>query len=296
MTPTVSQLRAFVAVAQAAHFTRAAEAIGVSQPALSKDIRRLEEAVGAVLFDRSARSSTLTAAGRTLLPYAQGVLGSLDEFTVAAAALQRGQLGHVRLAASPSMLDRLVPEVMARLDAAGHAIELEVLEVDTGNVSGALAAGTAEIGVGHFVTVVPGFADSVIGRDEVVAMLASDHDLAAGDVIDLRGLSELPLLLWSREQNPAYHDHLVQLCRERGLDPYLVTSPSRILGVRSFLVTSGRAFTLVPASVPIRPGLVARSLEPAGYLPITMLTRHGASPAAATVAGILRTAVREQSG
>lgn len=77
--PTMEELRAFVRVAEERHFARAASALGVAAPSLSQSIRRLEDALGAVLFARTPRSVALTAAGEELLPRARDILARLDE-------------------------------------------------------------------------------------------------------------------------------------------------------------------------------------------------------------------------
>src|SRR3954452_23434846 len=97
----IRQLREFVAVAEAATFTRAAASLGVVQPAVSQAVGRLESELGLVLFERSSRRVTLTSAGAALLPEARAVLSRLAQAERTAADLAAGRRGVVRLATTP---------------------------------------------------------------------------------------------------------------------------------------------------------------------------------------------------
>src|SRR5690242_17658064 len=102
MDLNLRDLRAFVAVAQTGSFTRAASKLNLSQPALTVQIRRLEETVGARLFDRNSRTVALTSVGRELLPVLQKSLADMQRVLDDARALSDGSRGTVRIACLPS--------------------------------------------------------------------------------------------------------------------------------------------------------------------------------------------------
>ena len=101
----MAQLRAFDAVAQTLHFGRAADRLGIAQPTISKEIRRLERAIGVPLFNRSAGGTTLTAAGERLRKPAAAVLEQVRSFEAAASLVKREAQGAVTIAASPSIVN-----------------------------------------------------------------------------------------------------------------------------------------------------------------------------------------------
>src|SRR5471030_3504742 len=112
MDLNLRDIRAFIAVAQAGNFTRAAVRLHLSQPALTVQIRRLEETIGARLFDRNSRSVALTPVGRDLLPVLQKSLGDMEQVLQDARALSDGSTGTVRIACLPSFAASLLPDLV----------------------------------------------------------------------------------------------------------------------------------------------------------------------------------------
>lgn len=292
MNLTVAQLRSFLAVAEHEHFGRAADALGVSQPTVSKDLARLERSLGVALARRSTRAMTLTAAGAELVAPARAVVDALGEFQRHGRRLARAESGAVRIVASPSLVDGLLPEVLSRLEREPGAPEVQAIAVDTGAVERAVASEDADLGVGHFVTEPPGYTARVIGRDEIVGVVTAGH--AAAGSLDLAGLADLPLLLWPREQAPEYFDALLAICQERGLDPFQLVSPPRIGGERIFTVREGRAFALLPRAAAGRLGAGVRllPLSPPAWVPVVLLQREAPAPSARAVAEVVTAAAR----
>src|SRR4051812_31230310 len=124
----VGQLRAFLAVAEQRHFTRAARDLGMAQPSVSAHVRRLEAELGNELFDRRKGDLRLTVAGEALLPFARRIVADVD--AASAELSQVGGLARGRLAigATPSLAATLVPPVLARFHAAYPGIELALRE------------------------------------------------------------------------------------------------------------------------------------------------------------------------
>src|SRR5947209_15752633 len=114
MDVSLRQMRAFLAVARTLSFTRAATEANLSQPALTVQIRTLEEQLGVKLFDRSSRSVELTRLGRELVPTFQRLLREFDETVTGVRDIARHGRGSVRLAALPSIAAGILPDVIVR--------------------------------------------------------------------------------------------------------------------------------------------------------------------------------------
>jgi len=246
---TLRQVEIFVAVAEHLHFGRAAEALHISQPTVSQEISRLEKALDLPLFDRSRRSASLTPAGkvmadegRALLAQAAGLVGRVKLY-------EESRMRLARIVASPSVVNQLLPSVISRAETALPQVQIEESAVDTGQVSSTLDQQHADIGLGRFLDDLEGFTREMIAAEQVFVAISRHHPLAKGPRIELEELHDLPMLLWPREQNPAYYDFLLRLCNERGLSPMVLVSPPRIVGSRRYLLSEARAFSLVPASM-----------------------------------------------
>ena len=140
-----SSLTYFVAVARTRHFTRAAELTGVSQPSLSKQIRVLENSLGTPLFVRNRGAIELTSAGEALLPHAQRILidtESAERTVHEVATLRRGR---VRMGATPSLCEGLLPEALKEFHASYPDIELEVQEAGSRVLTRELADGRLDV-------------------------------------------------------------------------------------------------------------------------------------------------------
>lgn len=271
MNITVRQAEFFVAVATTEHFGRAAEGLFVSQPVVSQEIRRLERNLGFTLFDRSTRSVTLTSAGEALLPLARAVLEASENFTEVAARLSGVGDSGIRLAATPSAMNALVPDILRLAEETMPGVSVEELAVETGEIEDALTSGRADVGLGRYLAAPPRFRTEVIRSEPVFAALSSAHPLAGSDGISLADLADVPLLLWPRERSPEYYDRLLEICANAGLEPLVLVSRPRIVGARSYLIAEGRAFGLVPASTAnlVLPGITTVPLAEPQLLPMS---------------------------
>lgn len=165
----LKHLRAFRAVAEQMHFTRAAEAIGLSQPALSALIAQLEQDLSVQLLSRTTRAVELTPAGREFLGAATRILGEFQRAVSDArdhATLQRGRL---RIAALPSLCAALLPDLLARYHAGHPGIAISVLDLPAGEIADCVASGRVDFGIG-FASGAPAEGHEPIHVDRVLAL------------------------------------------------------------------------------------------------------------------------------
>jgi DNA-binding transcriptional LysR family regulator len=172
-------------------------------------------------------------------------------------------------------VNRLLPAVISAAEQTLSSVRIEDILVDTGGVSSTLITEHADIGLGRFLDDTEAYTIEVLAREQVFVALSRKHPLAASERIALEELEDLPLLLWPREQNPAYYDHLLEICTSRGLNPLLLVSPARIVGSRLYLLSESRAFSLVPASMigHLSEDLTAVPLDRPATLPLEMQWR-----------------------
>jgi DNA-binding transcriptional LysR family regulator len=204
------ELRYFVAVAEHLHFTRAAEALFVSQPALSKQIRAVERQLRAPLFVRDRRTVTLSPAGAALLPVARAVLAEWDRGEQALAAASAAQDATLVVGISTGLGRGLLPAVRARLaDTAPHA-QLRIRQIAWDDPTGGLAMGGADRTDAAFVWLPlpdpePYEWMDVAAEPRMVALPAGHH-LAERDDLDIADVLDEPFLALPGSSGPL-RDH-----------------------------------------------------------------------------------------
>ena len=210
----------FLEVARQLHFRKAAEALAVAQPALSRQIAQLEAAVGAELFVRSRRRVELTPAGRAFAKRIEPVLRSLAAAGREVQALTRGEEGHVRVAFTGLAMATVLPGILREFSRRFPGIRLELNESPSTAQLVALQAG--ELGCGFFhpgSTATPGLRTRLLLRERNGILLPSDHPLAKKDTLKLSQLADTPFVLFPRTHNPGFYDRVLSTCAKAGLTP-----------------------------------------------------------------------------
>jgi DNA-binding transcriptional LysR family regulator len=191
------QLRYFVAVAEARHFTKAARGLRIAQPSVSRGIRVLEEELGTRLFHRMKGNVALTSAGEVLLPWARRVIADVD-----GAALEVRELGDLRrgrlaVGATPSLTTTLLPPALARFHERFAAIDLVLREAGSRDLVGEIEQGTLDVALVILPLRHEVLETTPLLREELVVAAAPDHPLAASSrrigIADLKGV---PLVMF----------------------------------------------------------------------------------------------------
>ncbi|MBF1999164.1 MAG: LysR family transcriptional regulator [Synechococcales cyanobacterium M58_A2018_015] len=254
----LSQLRAFVAVAEHRNFSTAALELGVTQSTVSHAIATLEDALGVVLLVRGRHGALLTSTGEQILPEAQQILRLLEEIQKKA-SLDRGlQSGVVRVASVRSIATHLLPEVMMQFRQAFPRVSVAISEFDhfTG-VELALRDGQADLGLTLLPTP-PEFQSWKLLRDEFVALLPP-QTLEPETPLNWDDLTRLPLIMTPAsppyEHARAVIDHVMQfgyklhIAYEMKEDSTVIGMVKRGLGVT---VMARLAAEPIPAEIQVR--------------------------------------------
>ena len=189
------QVRAFVSVAHLKSFTRAAALLHVSQPALTVQIRKLEESLGIRLLDRNSRTVDITRVGRELLPVFQRVLHELDSVIMDTKALATQQHGVVRIAALPSFAAGLLPPIISRFRRSHPRMSFVVRDMIASRVNAGVRSEEVDIGITGGELSDPDLEILHLTHDQMHVVFPVRHPLQRKRKITLEDLAELPLVL-----------------------------------------------------------------------------------------------------
>lgn len=174
----LGDLRAFIAVAELASFRAAAEAIHLSQPALSRRVDKLEEALGVRLFDRDTRNVELTAVGRDLARKARTLLDDLDTMLLGVRDVAANRWGQVTLACIPSTVHYFLPAVLRQYHERFPRIRVHIIDESANEVLSAVVHGEAELGLDMTGSDEPMVEFEPLLTEPFVAACHRDHPLA----------------------------------------------------------------------------------------------------------------------
>src|ERR1700722_12340160 len=171
-------LRYFLAVADTLHFSRAAERLGIAQPPLSQQIRRLEQLLGHALFDRTTRGVKLTLAGQLLAERARGMMERIQDDLEQVRRLGRGEQGTLTVGFSGSIMFIDLPVVIARYRRLYPKVELRLREMSTVALITGLLDGTLDLAVLRDADPTEGLEIGTLMKERFVAVLPETHALA----------------------------------------------------------------------------------------------------------------------
>lgn len=240
--PTLQQLIAFRAVAQHGGFSAAADELRMSQPAVSQQIRTLEEQLGVVLFERRPRGTVLSTSGEALLPFAVSSLEAIDAFTIEAER-QRSGLTRLRIAAIPTIAPYLLPRVISQLRALHPAAQLLISEQRTTEVVSSLEAGMLDLAFIATDEDSDVIASLPIGEDPFLLAVAMDDELASKPSVDASALLDRNVLLL--QDGHCLRGQAQAVCASVGLTSRHDVSASSLSTVCQ-MVAAGQGVTLLP--------------------------------------------------
>lgn len=238
----LDQLRYFLKVAQRGNFTRAAEELMISQPALSRSIQKLEEELGQPVFERKTRSVLLTDAGTLLQARSQQVLTILED--TKSEITDDGQCGRVRVGAIPTIAPYFLPEVLQRFSTKFPKANLIVQENTTDVLIKSCRQG--EIDLAILVLPVPAKYLEVeeLFEEELLLVLPPHHALVEKDKIRVADVEPFPFVLL--DEAHCLSDNIVSFCRQRSFQPVVVERTSQLTMVQE-LVSLAHGISLIPA-------------------------------------------------
>lgn len=243
----LEQLRHFLKVAEQKSFTRAANAVGLSQSALSRSIARLEDELGQPLFERQTRKVELSDAGRLLVERADKIIAMVDD--ASAEICDDGRSGRVRVAAIPTIAPYMLPECLRSFQLKFPQAQLVVQEDTTDNLIKKVADGEVDVAiaaqpiVAKYVEIVP------LLEEELLLVTGKDHPLADRPTVRVSDIKEFPFILLGEAH--CLSDNIIAFCRQKAFHPLSVERTSQLAMVQE-LVALGHGISLVPAMASVR--------------------------------------------
>jgi DNA-binding transcriptional LysR family regulator len=241
-------LRYFVAVAEELHFRRAAERLHIAQPALSGQVRKLEDQLGVRLLDRGERSVSLTPAGAALLTEARRLLRDAEVAHLAARNASGRPKGRLRIGYMPSSLPARIPRALRRLTTDMSNLEASLEPGNGIELLQAVEAERLDAAIVSLPAPTIGLRTTHLGREHAVAAFPIGHRHAVASAIRLDQVAPERIVVFPREANRAFYDAVVTACRQAGLSPTLVETADGHVESALLAVASGHGIALLPES------------------------------------------------
>jgi len=237
----LDQLRYFLRVAERGNFTRAAEDLRVSQPALSRSILKLEEELGQPVFERRTRSVALTDAGTLLQSRAQQVLTILED--TKAEITDDGESGRVRIGAIPTIAPYFLPHILQQFSVEHPQATLIVQENTTDALLKSITQGEIDLAILALPVPAKYLEVEELFEEELLLVLPPEHELVKKEKIRLSDVEPYPFVLL--EEAHCLTDNIVSFCRQRSFQPVAVERTSQLAMVQE-LVSLSHGISMIP--------------------------------------------------
>lgn len=284
--------RYFVAVAEELHFGRAARRLNVVQPALSQQVKQLEQLLGVVLLARTKRRVALTEAGRAFLLEARRTLFNAEQSVLAARSAAAGDVGRLRVGYVDLATWSVLPGVLRTYRRRFPRVELVLTELHREPQREALLRGDLDVGFFSLTSPHDGLTGARMVDDRLVVALPRHHRLARYRRIRIDQLRNEPWVLYPRHMKTMYVELVLSACAAARFAPRVVQEASQMHTLRA-LVSAGFGVTLLPGAVatPSSREIAIRTLAGAASprLPLDVIWREGdLSPAGTQFVAVAR--------
>ena len=284
-----AQLEALVEIARQRNMSRAAEALYVTQPALSARMRALEQHIGSQLLVRSGRGMQLTAAGEAFLPYATRALESIDQGRTLLRRLVLGEAGELVVGASPAISTYVLPRALRAFRERSPDVELRVRTGHSEDVFELVVQGQVDLGLARQLSH-DGVEQLHLYDDELVLVVDSTHELAQREVASVSDLADEQLILF--DTSSSYHELTGALFRRAGVTPRGVMELDNIDATKK-MIAQGLGVGFLPRAA-VMDELAAGTLATTPIVdadplrrPIVAITRPRSGPLSGPAAAFL---------
>ncbi len=242
---TLTELRYIIALARERHFGRAAEKCHVSQPTLSVAVKKLEDELGVILFERGQSEVSVTPAGEPIVRQAERVLAEAARVRELAATVGDPLAGPLRLGAIYTIGPYLLPPLVSLIKQRAPKMPLMIEESFTAKLVESLKSGELDVAVMALPIQEPGLVAQAVYDEAFRALVPTSHPWAKIKTIDVGQLLDEPLLMLGRGN--CFRDQVLDLCTRAGAGGPQVLEGSSLETIR-LMVASGVGITVMPAT------------------------------------------------
>lgn len=242
----IRQLQYLIEVARLKSFTKAADALFITQPTISKTIKSMEEELGVVLFERVGKKITLTDAGMIIVGQAQHIVSSFQNLTAELDDLRNLKKGHIRIGLPPMVGSSFFPKIIGKFHQRYPDITIQLFEDGAKKVESDIANGTLEVGVAVLPTLQQGLQSFPFVKEKLNLVVHPTHPLAHRSEVELTELANDDFVLF--REDFTLHDRIIAACARVGFQPHVIYESSQ-WDLISQMVAVGLGITLLPETI-----------------------------------------------
>ena len=244
---STQQIKNFLVLCETLNFRKAAEQINIVQPALSRQIQLLESELGAMLFNRSTGTVTLTEAGIFFQKEAQRILLDLNKTIIRTAQVHKGEAGEVRITHSSSAMNTVVPSFLVSVKQKWPDLKTIAQETSNFQQIEMLLARKTDMGVAPNIMLPLEMSSKILYRENFVLILPDNHPLSKKKINDLSVLKNEIFILPQFSTGIGYVEAILQICHSFGFKPKVAHESAHSMGVLR-LVEAGLGISIEPMS------------------------------------------------
>jgi len=287
------ELKSFVLLAEQLHFGRAARLLNLSQPALTKQIHRMEEELGTELFKRGRHGTELSSFGKEFLREARTNVAAFDRLMERAKSAAAGETGKLEIGFGFHTLE-MVPRLIVQLRATAPGIEVGLRDMSTAEQVEALGSGELDLGFVR-LPVAADFKTMPVIKDRLVLVSSAASPLPPGGT--LAACRNRPFVSISENRAPGFYHHMLRLCAAHGFHPRIVQQVPEFTTALA-LVQAGLGMAIIPESVGTSrfPGMRVHAMrdKDAGWSVGAAWRKGDTNPALVKFLGLLKAEVKNR--
>ena len=238
----------FLAVAEELHFRKAAERLYISQPGLSRQIRQMEQIIGASLFVRNKRNVALTTAGEYLKKELDFILNHIDFTLKQTRLMDAGGEGEIRVGFLGSAMQSVIPKLLVKVDKEFPGIQFSLEELSNNLQVEAIQKDQLDLGFVRLARVPDGMELKPVFTDTFSVALPMEYNLNKDNFTSIAQVAKENFILFSSDYSSLYYDKIMSICEDKGFTPR-VTHKSVHAQTIFKLVESGLGIAIIPTSL-----------------------------------------------
>ncbi len=244
----LKQLTYFVALAEELHFGRAAERLGMAQPPLSRQIKQIEEELGALLFNRGRSAITMTQAGERLYERGTDILRQIDDAKLEVRRIGQGAEGRLRIGFVGSSTFGMLPNIIKSFRANYPEVNLSLTPMNNAQLHRALVSREIDVAFARPALKDSEFVTRKLGEEPLVLALPDTVETGNRTEVNLNDLAAQSFVLYPEYPRPSFADFVLNSCAEQGVE---ITNRVFTMDLQTALslVAIGEGVCIVPASV-----------------------------------------------